>query len=304
MNLSLHPPTQRGRYNPNIEHLDSLGFGKITEPQMKAFVDLVKARGLLRAPVPPSDGTRGIVIAGGGRYAPHAWANARLLRLRGIQHPIQIWHFPNEFPAYAQKRFSTLDVELVNAFEVRREHWHRSLKGWTIKHYAAMHCPFEEVVFYDADCFASCDPSFVWDHPEYRASAALFFSDIKPCRLTEWAFVLASVRVPDHEQESGTFFWNRHKAWAGIQMTSWLGEHSEIWDQHIYGDKDRPYLGFGTTETPFLQSIEREWLPWGIRQLWKGQEISRHGMAWKRGEATPPDPLIPGLFEEWRTFAP
>lgn len=290
-------------YRTHADHLDSIGLGKLSEQQMKAVVDIVKARGLLNTAPPTPTGDHGIVIAAGGKYADWGYVNARWLRTQGIQHPIQIWHLgPSEYPEWSRKAFAKLDVEFVDAFSIPKRH--RALKGWTLKHYAAAHAPWQHVAFYDADCFASTDPRTVWSDPDYLSQGALFFSDIKPCRRNDWGYVLASVRIPEHEMDSGVFFWDRHKAHYGIQMTNWIGEHSEVWDKMIYGDKDRPYLAFATTKTPYIQSTERTWEGWGIAQSWKGREIARHAMAYKRGEHNSPHPAIPGFFEEYRSFAP
>lgn len=297
--------SQRHRVpSPFIENLDSIGLGKLTDNQMKAVVDLVKAQNRLGNQRPPEPtGDRGIVICGGGRYLDWAWVNARWLRHSGIQHPIQVWFLgKKEMPESVRKHFTKLDVELIDAFEVRQKHWHRRLQGWTSKHFACAHAPFEDIVFYDADCFASCDPDHIWNDPEYQATGALFFSDVKPCRATDWAYIMSSVRIPDHEMESGVFFWNRPKAWSGIRMTNWYGEHSEVWDKHIHGDKCRPYLAFGTTDTKFIQSTERSWEGWGISQRWKGREVAKHSMSYKRGEHGAPHPLIPGFFTEWQSL--
>lgn len=287
--------------NYQLEQLDSIGFGKITEMQMKAFLEMVKNRKLLVSPPPEPTGRNGIVIAGGGKYLDWSWVACRWLRHKQIQHPIQVWHLgPHEMPPPVRRHFASLDVELVDAFEVRQKHWHRSLKGWNCKHYAAAYAPFDNVASYDADAFALVDPAHVWEDPDYLPKGALFFSDIKPCRANDWAYVLAAVRIPNHEQESGVFFWNRQQAWYGIKMTLWFGEHCSVWDKMIWGDKCRPYLAFGTTNTPFIQSTERSWKGWGIEQSWKNQVIANHAMAWKRKEANAPDPLLPAFFEEWR----
>lgn len=289
-------------YRTHADHLDSIGLGKLTEKQIMAVMDLVKTQKRLNTPPPEPTGDFGIVIAAGGRYEDWGYVNARWLRTQGITSPIQVWHFEKEYPAHTRKAFAKLDVEFVDASAVQLRHRHRALKGWTLKQYAAAHAPWQHVAFYDADCFASCSPQVVWSDPDYREAGALFFSDIKPCRRSDWAFVFARVRIPDHEMDSGVFFWDRVKAWEGIKMTNWIGEHSEIWDQFIFGDKDRPYLGFGTTQTPFIQSSERTWEGWGIAQSWKGREIARHAMAYKRGEHNSPHPVIPGFFEEYRTL--
>jgi hypothetical protein len=42
----------------------------------------------------------------------------------------------------------------------------------------------------------------------------------------------------------------------------------------------------------------------GIEQGWKGNVIANHCMGAKRGEHKWHDPMITGLMEEWRSFAP
>lgn len=286
------------------ENLDSIGFGKLGEKQMKAIVDLVKERGLIkRQPGPEyTPGTRGIVICAGGRYADWGFVNARWLRNQGFQDPIQIWHFPGEYPEKQRVAFKKLDVEFVDAGEVRKKHWHRKLEGWTLKQYAAAYAKFEDICSLDADCFLRKDPKFIWDDPDYREVGALFFPDIKDCRANNWAYTFASVPLPKNEMDSGVFFWNRPKAWEGIKFTNWIGEHSEVWDNFLWGDKDRPYLGFGTTGTPFMMAPECRWMGWGIRQGFREIVIADHAMAYKRGEHNSPHPVIPGFFEEFRSF--
>src|SRR5690349_21921564 len=125
-------------YRSHADHMDSIGLGRLTENQMRAVVELVKAQGRLKSPPPEPTIPHGIVIAAGGRYADWGYVNARWLRTQGIQHPIQIWHLgKNEFPTWAPRAFAKLDVEFVDADLVQLKHRHRALKGWTLKQYAA-----------------------------------------------------------------------------------------------------------------------------------------------------------------------
>lgn len=297
--------SQRHRVpSPFLEQHCSLGLGKLTENQLKPIMDLVKSQDRLRIKPPPEPtGDKAIIIAAGGKYDAHGYVNARWLRHSGIQHPIQIWHFPKEYAQNkARKAFEKLDVELVDVGEVLKKHWHRDLTGWFLKEYAMMHTPYEEVVFYDADCFASCDPDQVWSDPEYQEKGALFFSDVAPCRANTWHYVFASVRIPDKETESGCFFWNRVKAWNGIRMVNWMSENHKPWTKFTHGDKEFLYLGFETTKTPYIQSQECRWTGAGIEQSWKGNVICLHEMAAKRGESKFTNKAIPGFFEEWKTL--
>lgn len=289
------------------ESRDSLNIGKLVEGQMRAVIDIIKSKNLLREPPPPATQDRGIVISAGGKYAEWGLVNARWIRDLHISLPIQVWHLgPHEIPSRLRKHFKALDVELVDAHEVRRTHWHRTLKGWSLKQYAAMRAPFQTVLSLDADAFITADPStLIFDDPDFQQIPAFFCADVHPCRKSNWAYVHANVPVPAKEMESGFFAWDRSdpRTWQAIQMTHWLAEHSEIWDRLLHGDKDRPYLAFQTLNVPYLFADHPTWEGWGIRHFWKGTAICDHGMGWKRGEHAAPDPKLPILFEWVRSLA-
>ena len=287
------------------ESRDSIGIGKISEGQLKAVIQLIKDRKLLKEPPPVESEGRGIVISAGGKYADWGLVNTKWLRdHQNVQLPVQVWHLgPQEIPSWMRSHFKALDIELVDAFEVRKKHWHRQLKGWSLKQYAAMRCPWREVLSLDADAFITKDPSFILDDPDFQSKGAFFCADVAPCRRNNWAFFHAGVPVPPKEMESGYFAWDRVKAWEGIKFTHWIAEHSEVWDKLIYGDKDRPYLGFGTTSTPFVFADQPVWRGWGIEHQWRGESICHHGMGWKRGEHAAPNPILPRLFEWVRSLS-
>lgn len=285
------------------ESRDSIGIGKIVEGQLRAVIQLIKERKLLKEPPPEPTGDRGIVIAGGGKYLSWAWVNAKWTRHLGVNLPLQVWFLGNEeMPSRVRKHFLDLDVELVDAHLVRQKYWHRTLKGWSLKQYAAMRCPWQTVLSLDADAFLTRDPAYVLDDPEFRDVGAFFCADVNRCAKSAWAYFFANVPVPAKEMESGYFAWDRTKAWEGIKLTHWIAEHSDAWDRLIYGDKDRPYLGFRATETPYLFADQPTWEGYGIRHWWKGEPICDHGMGFKRGEHKAPNLIIPRLFEEWRSL--
>lgn len=288
------------------ESRDSLNIGKLVEGQMRAVIDIIKQRQLLREPPPEPSHDRGIVISAGGKYADWGLVNARWTRtVQNIQLPIQVWHLgPHEIPSRLRKHFRSLDVELVDAHQTRLQHWHRKLQGWSLKQYAAMRCPFQTVLSLDADAFITAPPEHILDDPDFQQTPAFFCADVANCRKSNWAYVHANVPVPAKEMESGFFAWDRSRPdiWQAIQMTHWLAEHSEIWDRILHGDKDRPYLAFQTTNTPYLFADAPQWCGWGIKHFWKGTAICDHGMGWKRGEHAAPDPRLPILFEWVRSL--
>lgn len=285
------------------ESRDSLGIGKLLEGQMRAVIDIIRERKLLKEPPPPSTNDRGIVISAGGKYADWGLVNAKWTRDLGVTLPIQVWHLgPAEIPSWMRPHFAALDVDLIDAFRVREQHWHRMLKGWSLKQYAAMRAPWQTVLSLDADCFLSQDPARVLDDPQFREVGAFFCADINKCRQSNWAFMHFNVPAPAQEMESGFFAWDRTLAWEGIKMTHWIAEHSEVWDRILWGDKDRAYLGFQSTQTPYLFADKPQWRGWGIEHFHRGESICFHGMGFKRGEHAAPSPVLPRLFEWVRSL--
>lgn len=278
----------------------SLGFSLLNEARAMGSVRLVKERRMLREPVPKCDGA-GCVIAGGGKYLDWAWVLCRWLRIKGFKLPIQVWYLgAHEMPAAAVPKFRALGVEVVDAVEVRKKFPHMDLTGWTLKAFAVMRCPFRHVLFLDADCFPARNPEELFWHRDLKETGSLFFSDIKPCRKSNWGYVFCGLKAPEKEWESGQWVVDKVKAWQGLQMVSWMNEHRRFWDLLGHGDKFTLELGMRTVEAPHVFSMECEWGGWGISQRWKGVEWFRHAMAFKRGESNPPFPEIPGLFEEFR----
>lgn len=299
MSLRAVTPTSQNQR----ESRDSIGIGKISEGQLKAVIQLIKSKNLLNEPPPLTSEGRGIVIAGGGRYLSWAWVNCRWIRHLGIELPIQVWFLgPKEMPAAARKHFENLNVELVDAFEVRKKHWHRRLITWHLKQYSAMRAPWREVLSVDADCFIEADPAHVFDSPEFQEKGAFFCADVNKCRKNNWGYFHCTVPVPDKEMESGYFAWDRVKSWEALKLIHWLAEHSEILDQSFWGEKDYPYLGFGNTKTPYIFDAEAHWMGYGIQHRWKEQVLCNHIMATKRGEHAAHNLIIPRFFEEWRSF--
>ncbi len=289
--------------SPNRESRDSIGIGKLVEGQLREVIRLIKERRLLNEPPPHPMGDRGIVIAAGGKYLDYGWVNAKWLRtVIQTQLPIQMWHLgPAEVPARYRRHFQALDVELVDAFQVRERHWHRRLHGWELKLFSATRAPFQHVAFYDADSFARVDPNTIFDSPQYAESGAIFWKDVNRCRVNNWLWFYAQIQHPDVEMDSGTFFIDRCRAWPGLLMSNWLNEHSEVIYRLVYGDKDVADVGFRTTNTPF-HLAESTWDGHGIGHHLNGTRIASHAMAFKRKETAAPDPVIPRLFEEWRSL--
>lgn len=277
--------------------VDSIGLPKFGERQAQAMVNMVKRQRLLESEPPPCEG-RGIVIAGGGKYLSHAWVCVKNLRAKGCQLPIQVWFLGDkEMPGWAKPMFSSMGAETVNVYEVMKKYPVRQMSPWISKNYAIAHCPWKQVIFCDADSFASHNPELLMD--QIDGIGGWFTSDVANHAKTHWAYVHCGLLPTEKEWEAGQYYVDKHAGWMGLRWSLWLAEHVDIWGKLVHGDKGWTELGFRVSQVPIIVSTECEWKGWGISQQWKGQEWWKHCMGAKRNEVPWPDE-IGVLFREWR----
>jgi len=296
-----------------IHAADCIGFTKFNEQQLRAMVAMLKRTGKLNSEPPKSSG-QGIVIAGGGKYLSWSWVLVAWLRKLGCGLPIQIWHLgKEEMPPWARGELAKLDAETVDAISYLESHPHRMLSmyahqkswthaGWVLKNYALEHCPFEQVLFLDADCFPFADPAITMNLPEVRGAGGLFFSDVANHAPSAWAYIHCGLTPPQREWEAGQYIVNKVTGWMGLRWANFFNEHADLFFNLVHGDKGTLELGFRASEVPHLVSTECSWQGWGIRHRWQGQDFAMHVMAAKRGEHPFPNPEIQDLFWQFEAL--
>lgn len=270
---------------------DCVGLTKYGEKQCGAMVRHVKQRGLLNSDCPECAGD-GIVIAGGGKYLSWSWVLCRRLRDLGCQLPIQVWYLGQvEMPTSARPRFEALGVELVDAHEVMKRHPVRQMSGWLLKNYAIVHCPWQRVLFLDADCFPVSDPT------PLLGVGNLFFHDVKPCHPSRWGYTYCGL-LPGIEWETGQMIIDKKTAWMGLRWTGWMNESADTWFRLFMGDKGTHEAGMRIAEVPLVMGDKPSWGGYGIAHSYQGKPVFDHCMAIKRGEH-PMFPWMTELFWEW-----
>jgi FkbM family methyltransferase len=198
-------------------------------------------------PAPPTWSIpRGIVIAGGGwRFFPSIYVTVRVLRMLGCQLPIQVWYLGDwgEFDARMLEMTREYGVGWIDAhswwrenpqFRIRRDNIDN---GWMLKPFAALGCPFREVLFLDADAYPVYDPSTFLDQPEVQRVGAVFWPDQNPLEPGQWE----RFGVPPHDVpglESGQFFIDKARHWKPLWCACLLNALHDFTYKHLYGDKD------------------------------------------------------------------
>lgn len=182
---------------------------------------------------------KGIVLVGGGpAYFPSLYVAVRATRHVGWNLPIQVWYLgrENEMTSRHQALLEALGVECVDADAVRATHPCRILNGWELKAFAALHSPFEEVLFLDADCYPVRDPGLLWEDNDYRQTGAVFWPDLDNGPPLDWRPF--GIDPPGRRSiESGQFLINKRLCWRPLQLAWWYNDHSDWSYLHGYGDK-------------------------------------------------------------------
>jgi hypothetical protein len=191
---------------------------------------------------------RGIVMcAGGARILTCAWVAINVLRrVLGCELPIQLWHIgAGELGELEAGLFGDLDVEIVDALEVRRTWPARKLGGWELKPYALVNSRFEQAMLLDADNVAVTNPEFLFELPEFARTGALFWPDLE--RLSADSAIWELCGVPYRSEpawETGQLLVDKSRCWHALQIALHMNMHSESFYPHTGGDKDTFHLAW------------------------------------------------------------
>ena len=242
---------RKARTIPTTERLELKRDGFLTaETARSAAAEVIEQ-------IPPYPGAyagRGIVIpAGGVKYFTSAWVCINMLRQHGCKLPIQVWHLgPQELDSRMRALLAPLNVECVDAHEIRIRHPARILNGWELKPYAMLHSPFKEVLLLDADNVPLVNPEFLFDSPEFSKAGAVFWPDYGRLGRERAIWGFCGVEYRDEpEFESGQVLVDKERCWRPLQLALWMNEHSDFFYQHIHGDKDTCHLAWRKTQQPY-----------------------------------------------------
>lgn len=217
-----------------------------TWPNVQAAFRELTAEAIVALPRYPADFRgRGVVIVGGGKYFPSAYVTIRVLRHVGCRLPIELWHLAGELTPAETALLSAYDVRCIDgeahaaeqAFPLHATWW----KGWQLKAYAAVHSRFREILYLDADCYPTRDPSFLFDLPAYRERGAVFWPDIlnSSCLLPENAAEIFGLESwSDRAAESGQMLIDKEWCWRELNLALFFNAQPDYVYRILWGDKD------------------------------------------------------------------
>lgn len=207
-------------------------------------------------PCPADFAGRGIVICGGGvRYFTCAWVCINMLRHFGCRLPIEFWYLGG---AETDERMigllKPLQVECIDASEVRKKFPSRGLGGWELKPYALLHSRFREVLLLDADNVPVIDPTYLFDIAQYKKTGAIFWPDYNRVKGRNAKMIWRSCGLglpKEKEFETGQILVDKSRCWPALCLTLWFNEHSDFYYRYVHGDKETFHLAFRKLKQPY-----------------------------------------------------
>jgi Mannosyltransferase putative/galactosyl transferase GMA12/MNN10 family/Glycosyltransferase family 9 (heptosyltransferase) len=189
---------------------------------------------------------RGVIVCAGSRYFPCAWVCLHMLRRLGCALPVQLWYRgKEEFLPQLERLLRPLQVQCVNAAEIRKEHPVRILDGWELKTYSLIHSPFKEVLLLDADNVPVLNPEFLFETSEFKEAGAIFWPDFGGLGPSHAVWDVCGVDFRKEPAfESGQIVVDKRKCWKALQLCLWYNEHSDFYYEHTLGDKETFHMAF------------------------------------------------------------
>ncbi|KAI8338588.1 mannosyltransferase putative-domain-containing protein [Chlamydoabsidia padenii] len=273
---------------------------------------------------------RGIVlVAGNGDTFYRALTTIKILRHHGCTLPVEVWHLNDEQPSETMvKELHDLQAQPRDLSEKHLmkpiDHRTGSDKQFQIKVAAIINAGFENIIYLDSDNIPTADPTFLFDHPAYQETGAMFWPDFWKTHAENGIFDVLDIDCQDEwEQESGQMVINKIKSWYPLQLSWFMNHHHDIYYQFLNGDKDTFRYAWKALKVPFYMNptflnkthflyqqnisgqnmiIERPWT--AIKQYTQGKgntwllpyfyvsEVGRACMNFKSDQGEPPTRLL------------
>ncbi|HEY5912328.1 MAG TPA: glycosyltransferase family 9 protein [Verrucomicrobiae bacterium] len=203
---------------------------------------------------PPGFTGRGIVVCGGGvPMFTNAWVCINMLRRLGCDLPIELWHCGEcEMDDRMRALVAPLGVKCVDVETVRCQHPANLTHVWAVKPYALLHSRFQQVLLLDADNVPVQNPEHLFDAPEFLRLGAVFWPDYWRLRRGSTAWKLFDVPCQSGpEFETGQVLVDKKNCWRPLNLCLWYNQHSELFYQHVHGDKQTFQMAFFRLNTPY-----------------------------------------------------
>jgi hypothetical protein len=228
---------------------------------------------------------RGVVIPGGGtKYFPSLWVAVNRLREMGCTLPVEVWYIgESEMDEPMKELLRPFNVRFKDVEEIRKEHPVRLTGGWEMKPYFVLHSDFQEVLFMDADCAPTQDPTVLYSCLPYRDTGSIFWPDFPHWTVPARVYDIFDVPRPrkvqvvkddsltfgkpidislgyDPPVESGQMLINKAVCWRELNLAKFYCDHSDYYFKFVHGDKEAFHLAWRRFNTPYGMPLT--WPDW------------------------------------------
>jgi hypothetical protein len=207
---------------------------------------------------------RGIVmIAGGNKYWVNAYASIRLLREKGCKMPIICYYLGDkEKDDGMQEILKRYDVDCIDirVYNKTLATPHKNLNGWEAKPFAVIHCPWQEVLYLDADVFCKSDPEWMFDSEQYNKYGCIMMPDRGRLAPNRDIWKLCGVDYRDEmEVESGIIFIDKERHWEPLNLCNKMCEVGTKFDWFGgHGDKETWHMAWRILGIEYFQR-QKSW---------------------------------------------
>lgn len=192
---------------------------------------------------------KGIVICGGGiKYFTCSWVSINLLRNNGCKLPIELWYQDGELNDEVIIKLQELNVTCKNV----KNYSSSAIQGYAIKPFSIINSSFKEVLFLDADNNCISDPTYLFEHDDYKKNGAVFWPDFWKTDVNNpiWKIVEAN-DYEEYEQESGQILIDKERCWAALNLCMYFNENRDTYYQFLLGDKDTFKFAWKALKKPY-----------------------------------------------------
>ncbi len=208
------------------------------------------------------------------------WVVVNELRRLGCTLPIMFAYLGDlELDQRLIELVKPLGVTCLDLRELAKSEPMRILNGWESKAYSLLHAPFEQVIYMDADCNPTRDPTYLFDSPQFKHYGAIFWPDLPPHDRPEWlpAIVWENIGVPAKPDyvdfESGQLAIDKRKCWQEMNATVHINAHSDWYYRFVFGDKSTFHLAWAKCQE---MGINKGWAMPHTPAGWNGKHIEQH----------------------------
>lgn len=179
----------------------------------------------------------GIVWIGGGKYWPMIATGIRLLREVGCRLPVEVWYRGRAEPCWLEDVEDCAPIRLVDATKHPSARYARTLTSWPMKTFAVANCPYERVLYLDADAYAVANPAPLFEllnnHP------FVYWEDIESMEAhTKWESTGVRNDGKVAPIQGGHWLVNKSTWWHELMCWMWYEQHSDYWHKTSWSDQE------------------------------------------------------------------